>query len=108
MLRDYAGCELYSIEFALESLDPTASQLKILPKGMLFVPGEFKDCNTLLLMLSNEMSLLDNENAKNSVDNLGQLFFEVEEAANRDELSKDQRKTFLNKFDSTICSEIAR
>ena len=98
MLRDYAGCELYSIEFALESLDPAASQLKILPKGILFVPGEFKDCNTLLLMLSNEMSLLDNENAKNSVDNLGQLFFEVEEAANRDELSKDQRKTFLNKF----------
>jgi hypothetical protein len=98
MLRDYSGCELYSIEFALENLDKTSEQMKIMPKGMLFIPGEYKDCNTLLLLLSKELSLLDHTKSKEYIDYLGKLFFEVEEAAQNPKLNEDQRHLFLKTF----------
>jgi hypothetical protein len=98
MLRDYAGCQLHSIEFELENIDIIDANLKIMPKSMLFIPGEYKDCNTLMLLLSPEMSLLDDQKAKNSINNLGKLYYEVEEALNRPELEKEHKKGILELF----------
>lgn len=98
MLRDYAGCELYSIQFELENLNKEKDQLKIMPREMVLIPGEYKDCNTLLLLLSHEMSLLDNHRAKEAIDNIGKLYFEVEEIAQRPELNSNDQWRLLNSF----------
>ena len=42
MLIEYTGCQLYSIEFDLESYDKK-KDIKLLPKSMVFVPGQFKE-----------------------------------------------------------------
>ena len=98
MLRDYAGCELFSIEFELENIDRSKHQVKIMPKSMLFIPGLYKDCQTLMLLLSNEMSLLDNQKAKESLNDIGTLFYEVEEVAQRPELTSPQKHEVLARF----------
>ncbi len=98
MLRDYAGCRLYSIEFGLENIDPKDEGLSIMPKSMLLIPGEFKDCINILLLLSPEMRLMDNKKAKDSVNHLGELYFEVEEAINRPEIERIQQQAMLSKF----------
>ena len=97
MLRDYANCQLHSIEFSLDNLgDP--NDIQLMPKSMLFIPGEYKDCNTLLLLLAPETSLLNNTKAKDAVDHLGKLYFEVEEALNRNEIDNGQKQEVLTKF----------
>ncbi|UYP46555.1 hypothetical protein NEF87_002840 [Candidatus Lokiarchaeum ossiferum] len=97
MLRDYANCQLHSIEFSLDNLgDP--NDIQLMPKSMLFIPGEYKDCNTLLLLLAPEASLLNPKTAKSAVDNLGKLYFEVEEALSRNEITKEQKQEVLTKF----------
>ncbi len=97
MLRDYAGCTLYSIEFELENLGKR-NLISLMPKSMLFIPGAYKDCNTLMLLLAPEMSLVDYSKSRKAVDDLGKLYFEVEEALDRPELEKEQRKEVLKNF----------
>ena len=97
MLRDYANCQLHSIEFSLDNLgDP--NDIQLMPKSMLFIPGEYKDCNTLMLLLAPEASLLNPKKAKDAVDNLGKLYFEVEEALSRNEITEEQKQEVLTKF----------
>ncbi|MHA1561667.1 MAG: hypothetical protein ACTSPA_06025 [Promethearchaeota archaeon] len=97
MLKDYAGCTLYSIEFELENLGKR-NLVSLMPKSMLFIPGTYKDCNTLMLLLAPEMSLVDYSKSRKAVDDLGKLYFEVEEAIDRPELEKEQRREVLKNF----------
>ncbi len=97
MLKDYAGCTLYSIEFELENLGKR-NLVSLMPKSMLFIPGSYKDCNTLMLLLAPEMSLVDYSKSRKAVDDLGKLYFEVEEALDRPELEKEQRRKVLKNF----------
>ena len=76
MLAEYAGCKLHSIEFSLKSIE-SEKDVKLLPKSMLYIPGDYKDVNTLLLLLAPEMSLLDNTKPKESVKQVGKLIHEI-------------------------------
>ena len=98
MLRDYAGSEIYAIEFELERVDADKTSLDILPQGMLFVPGEYKECTSLLLLLSNELSLLDNSKAHDDLEEISRRFFEIEEIVERPEFTDSQKSQILTKF----------
>ncbi|MCP4763519.1 MAG: hypothetical protein GY870_17230, partial [archaeon] len=98
MLRDYSGTEVYAIEFELINFYKNEQNLRLLPKSMILIPGEYKDSNTLLLALKQESSQLNFHKCRNSIDNLGKLFFEVEEVVERPELKNDEKKEVLNKF----------
>ena len=58
----------------------------------------YKDHNTLLLALARETSLLDVFKARKSIDELGKLFFEIEEVVDRPELGNQDKINVLNKF----------
>lgn len=98
MLRDYAGTEIYAIEFELKNFLEKKDHLKILPKSMVVIPGEYKDCNTLLLALTQESSLLNVHKARKSIDHLGELFFQVDEVVDRPELNMEEKTNILSKF----------
>ncbi|MFX1389659.1 MAG: hypothetical protein ACFE9Z_06300 [Promethearchaeota archaeon] len=100
ILRDYTGAEIYSIEFELYNYDEKSSRLNIYPQSMIFLPGKYKDCETLLLALKPETGVLDIHKSKESLDNISKLFFEVEEFSERPELSKENREHVFNKFAS--------
>lgn len=100
VLRDYTGAELYGIEFELYNFDEKSAQLNIYPQSMIFLPGKYKDCETLLLALKPETGVLDIHKSKESMDNISKLFFEVEEYSERPELSKENKQQVFNKFAS--------
>ncbi|MHA1872181.1 MAG: hypothetical protein ACTSXF_14640, partial [Promethearchaeota archaeon] len=47
MLRDYSGTEIYAIEYDLVNFLKNKKIYSLIPKSMIFIPGEYKDCNTL-------------------------------------------------------------
>ncbi|MHA1297819.1 MAG: hypothetical protein ACTSO9_00070 [Candidatus Helarchaeota archaeon] len=98
MLRDYSGSEIFAMEFTLKHRSREKTDYSIMPKSMILIPGEYKDCNTLLLALTQETGILDVFNAKEDLDDIGKLFFEIEEVVNRPELNVDEKKNVLNKF----------
>ena len=51
ILRDYTGSEVFSIEFSLHNIDEKDAQMKIYPKSMIFIPGKYKECESLLIAL---------------------------------------------------------
>ncbi len=98
MLRDYTGSEVFSIEFELSNLDEKDTSISIYPKSMILIPGNFKDCEGLLLALKPETGYLDTHKSKDSVDKVCELFYEVEEFAEHPDLSKTNKVSILNKF----------
>ena len=100
ILRDYAGSELYSIEFELYNFDPKDASLKIYPKSMILTPGSFKDCETLFLALKPETGILNIHKSKESINEISKLFFDVEEISNHPELNKEEKKMLLQEFAS--------
>ncbi len=98
ILRDYAGAEVFSIEYDLYDFDEKSAQIKIFPKSMIFIPGKFKDCESLLLALKPETGYLDVHKSRESLDNISKLFFEVEEFTNRPELKDISKKQIYDKF----------
>ncbi|MGQ4872890.1 MAG: hypothetical protein ACP6IY_02340 [Promethearchaeia archaeon] len=100
ILRDFTGSELFSIEFELFNPDKKEKDIKILPKSMILIPGKYKDCESLFLALKPETGILDIHKSRDSINKISELFFEVEEFANRPELNLKQRKNFLKKFAS--------
>lgn len=101
MLRDYTGSEVFSIEFGLinvEKLYGRESEMKIYPKSMIFVPGRFKDCESLLLALKPDTGYLNTHSSRRSLNNVSQLLFEVEEYIEHPSLNKEEREKILNNF----------
>ena len=100
ILRDYTGAEVYSIEFELFNFDEKSAQMNIYPQSMIFLPGKYKDCESLLLALKPETGVLNIHKSRESLDYISKLFFEVEEFTERPELSKEKRQQIYNKFAS--------
>ncbi|MFW9825426.1 MAG: hypothetical protein ACFFE4_20965 [Candidatus Thorarchaeota archaeon] len=106
ILRDYAGAEVFSIEFELYNLDEKSAKIQIYPKSMILIPGEFKECETLLLALKPEMGYLDVHKSRNSMNNISKLFYEVEEFADRPDLANSDKQKFYNKFATRFSKRI--
>ncbi|HEC40810.1 MAG TPA: hypothetical protein ENI29_21380 [bacterium] len=98
ILRDYAGAEVFSIEFELHNLDENSVKTKIFPKSMVLIPGKFKECESLLLALKPETGYMDVHKSRNSMNRISQLFYEVEEFADHSNLSDVNKQLFYNKF----------
>jgi len=106
ILRDYTGAEVFSIEFELHNLDEKAAKTQIFPKSMIFIPGEFKECESLILALKPETGYLDVHKSRTSMNNISKLFYEVEEFADRPDLSDENRQLFYNKFASRFSKRL--
>jgi len=89
---------LFSIEFDLYNVDEKSARVNIYPQSMIFIPGKFKDCESLLLALKPETGVLDVHKSRESLNNISKLFFEVEEFSDRPELSKESKQQVYNKF----------
>ncbi|MFX1592058.1 MAG: hypothetical protein ACFFCL_05140 [Promethearchaeota archaeon] len=100
ILRDYTGAEVFSIEFDLHNIDEKGTRVNIYPQSMIFIPGKFKDCESLLLALKPETGVLDIHKSRESLNSISKLFFEVEEFSNHPELSKASKQLVYNKFAS--------
>ncbi|MFW9895378.1 MAG: hypothetical protein ACFFD7_06210 [Candidatus Thorarchaeota archaeon] len=106
VLRDYTGAEVFSVEFDLYNLDEKSAKTQIYPKSMILIPGEFKECETLLLALKPETGYLDVHKSRNSMNDISKLFYEVEEFADRPELSNLDKQKFYNKFATRFSKRI--
>ncbi|MHA1931732.1 MAG: hypothetical protein ACW96X_04275, partial [Promethearchaeota archaeon] len=106
ILRDYTGAEVFSIEFDLYNLDEKAAKTQIYPKSMIFIPGEFKECESLLLALKPETGYLDVHKSRTSMNNISKLFYEVEEFADRPDLSSEAKQNFYNKYASRFSKRL--
>ncbi|MFW9970490.1 MAG: hypothetical protein ACFFDF_09840 [Candidatus Odinarchaeota archaeon] len=98
ILRDFTGSEVFSIEFNLYNVDEKSAQVDIYPQSMIFIPGKYKDCESLLLALKPETGVLDIHKSRESLNNICKLFFEVEEFSDRPELNKMSKEKLYNKF----------
>jgi len=106
ILRDYTGAELFSIEFDLYNIDEKSARTNIYPQSMIFIPGKFKECESLLLALKPETGILDIHKSRESLNNISKLFFEVEEFSNRPELKKENKQLVFNKFASRFSKKL--
>jgi hypothetical protein len=100
VLRDYSGAEVFSIEFDLFNIDEKSAQVNIYPQSMIFIPGKYKDCESLLLALKPEIGVLNIHKSRESLNNISRLFFEVEEFSDRPELNKQNKQQLYRKFAS--------
>jgi len=98
MLRDFAGSEVFSIEFELYNFDQKDAQVKIYPKSMVLIPGKFKECESLLLALKPETGYLDPHKSRESINYISKLFYEVEEFSNHPLLEPQKKIQVYNKF----------
>ncbi len=98
ILRDYTGSEVFSIEFELYNLDEKSARINIFPKSMIFIPGKYKDCESLLLALKPETGYLDAHKSREAINNISKLFFEVEEFTDRPELKSDDKQQIYKRF----------
>jgi len=106
MLRDYTGAELFSIQFDLYNIDEKSARTNIYPQSMIFIPGKFKECESLLLALKPETGVLDIHKSRESLNNISKLFFEVEELSNRPELKNENKQLVYNKFASRFSKKL--
>jgi len=106
ILRDYIGAEVFSIEFDLFNLDEKSAKTNIYPKSMIFIPGKFKECESLLLALKPETGVLDVHKSRNSINNISKLFYEVEEFADRPEFMNSNKQLFYDKFASRFSKKL--
>ena len=98
MLRDFAGSEVFSIEFELYNFDQKDAQVKIYPKSMVLIPGKYKECESLLLALKPETGYLDAHKSRESINHISKLFYEVEEFSNHPLLEHQKKIQVYNKF----------
>ncbi len=113
MLRDYTGSEVFSIEFSLDNVDDLykrGAQVRIYPKSMILIPGNYKECESLLLALKPETGYLDTHKSRRSVNNVCKLFYEVEEFTEHPGLNKEGKervlKGFANRFSNKLYGEL--
>ena len=72
----------------IDAINPTL----ILPADVVR-SGRYKECTSLLLLLSNELSLLDNTSHED-LDEISTRFFEIEEIVQRPEFNDEQKPKF--------------
>ena len=106
MLRDYAGSELFFVEFDLKDISFRKNLTKIYPKSMILVPGNYKECESLMLALKPERGYLNIHKSNKAINEISNLFFEVEEFANRPELDEKEKEQLFNKFASRFSKKL--
>jgi len=106
ILRDYTGAEVFSIEFDLHNLDEKSAKTNIYPKSMIFIPGRFKECESLLLALKPETGYLDVHKSRSSINNISKLFYEVEEFADHPNFTENDMQLFYDKFASRFSKKL--
>ncbi|TXT63889.1 MAG: hypothetical protein BAJALOKI1v1_650010 [Promethearchaeota archaeon] len=106
MLRDYTGSELFFVEFELNNISFKKSLTSIYPKSMILVPGNYKECESLMLALKPERGYLNIHKSNNAINNISELFFEVEEFANRPELNEKERELLFERFASRFSKKL--
>lgn len=106
ILRDYTGAEVFSIEFDLFNFDEKSAQVNIYPKSMIFIPGKYKECESLMLALKPETGYLDIHKSRDSLINISKLFFEVEEFCDRPDLDNESRQRIYAKFASRFSKKL--
>jgi len=98
MLRDFAGSEVFSIEFELYNFDQKDAQTNIYPKSMVLIPGKYKECESLILALKPETGYIDPHKSRESINHISKLFYEVEEFSNHPQLEHQKKIQVYNKF----------
>ncbi|MBY8988007.1 MAG: hypothetical protein KGD61_06095 [Candidatus Lokiarchaeota archaeon] len=98
ILRDFAGSEVFAIEFELYNFDEKDAMTNIYPKSMILIPGRFKDCESLLLALKPETGYLDPHKSRKSLNDISKLFYEIEEFTNHPELETKKKIQVFEKF----------
>ncbi|MFX1316281.1 MAG: hypothetical protein ACFE9T_10485 [Promethearchaeota archaeon] len=106
ILRDYTGSEVFSIEFELYNFDEKSARLNIFPKSMIFIPGKYKDCESLLLALKPDTGYLDVHKSNESINSISKLFFEVEEFTDRPELKNQEKELIYKRFASRFSKKL--
>ncbi|NHI92512.1 MAG: hypothetical protein EAX96_08405 [Candidatus Lokiarchaeota archaeon] len=99
LLETYSGTNIFAAEFSLMKWE---EKNIIVPKGMLFVPGNFKLSTNALLTLEYEIDQLDLYKAREDMNKFCQYFTEIELSVKRPELEFDTGKAeglrILNRF----------
>lgn len=106
LVRDYTGSEVFSIEFELYNYDKESARTSIYPKSMFLLPGAYKDCESLLVALKPETGYLDVHKSRRSVDNVCEMFYEVEQFTNRPDLDRDSRKEIFDRFSGRFSQKL--
>ncbi|MFO8019313.1 MAG: hypothetical protein R6U96_11800 [Promethearchaeia archaeon] len=96
MLQDFSGSEVFAIEFSLYNISEKESE--IYPKSMILVPGKYKECESLLLALKPDLGYLNVHRSRKSLNNISELFFEIEEFSEHPKLNKKKQSRLLDKF----------
>ncbi|MHA1145736.1 MAG: hypothetical protein ACTSRW_13430 [Candidatus Helarchaeota archaeon] len=97
LLEDFLGYRLYFSEFLLRSL-VEEKNFGILPKGVLLIPGRFKDSSNFVLSLEYERGLIDPYQGIKQMDELCDYTHQIMEAMLRPEISIEKRNVILEKF----------
>ncbi|TFF87666.1 MAG: hypothetical protein EU550_02825 [Promethearchaeota archaeon] len=82
----------------VDDLYKRKSEVKIYPKSMIMIPGRYKDCESLLLALKPETGYLNTHRSRDSVNNISELFYEVEEFVEHPALNGEEKEKILKKF----------
>ena len=106
ILRDYSGAEVFSIEFDLFNFDEKSARVNIYPKSMIFIPGNYKESESLLLALKPETGYLDIHKSRNSLNYISKLFFEVEEFCDRPDLDNISKQRVYARFASRFSKKL--
>lgn len=106
MLRDYTGAELYSVEYELINFKEKGASTKIYPKSMLLIPGNYKECESLMLALKPEKGYLNVHKSNQSINKISKLFFDVEDYANHPDLDFNEKKEVYNSFASRFSQKL--
>lgn len=106
MLHDYAGAEIFAIEFQLVNYQEREKKTRIFPKAMVFVPGKWKDNQNLVIALKPEVGMLDAKKARKAMDQTSALFTEIEEIADRPDFSDEKKKILLTHFAQRFARKI--
>jgi len=98
MLRDYAGAEIFSLEFELVNFSPEFVDTRLYPRSMLLLPGKYKDAENLLVALRPEQSGMDSHLAHQDMDHICTLCWEIEEITENPSLEKENKSQVMVKF----------
>ena len=106
MLRDYTGSELFFVEFELKNYNLKEAQTKIFPKSMILVPGNYKECESLMLALKPDIGYINVHKSNKAINHISKLFFEVEDYANHPELNESQKEAVYRRFASRFTKKL--
>ncbi len=98
MLRDYAGSEIFALEFELVNYASDVVDTRLYPRSMILLPGKYKDAENLLVALRAEQADLDSHRAHQDMDHVCSLGWEIEEVTENPDLDKENKSQVVARF----------